>query len=201
MATVLKRAVLRSLEQSDYVLLKKAEYDSIVAAAAAKPLAEMQQAPPAAVAASIPIEIKFEGDDGTLEYAKAGGIYVDGNQAPVFEDRLVSPMVANPRGTTVILTFGQSNAANSCEERYTPRGTVHVFHAFDMRFYRAIDPLAGSSVPALLAPCCSCPSPSAQPTSRTGFLARNIIAAWCSRCIGSSGPASRSTCCAGIRAR
>ena len=145
MATVLKRAVLRSLEQSDYVLLKKAEYDSIVAAAAAKPLAEMQQAPPAAVAASIPIEIKFEGDDGTLEYAKAGGIYVDGNQAPVFEDRLVSPMVANPRGTTVILTFGQSNAANSCEERYTPRGTVHVFHAFDMRFYRAIDPLAGAS--------------------------------------------------------
>src|SRR6516164_6200547 len=145
MATVLKRAVLRSLEQSDYVLLKKAEYDSIVAAAAAKPLAEMQQAPPAAVAASIPIEIKFEGDDGTLEYAKAGGIYVDGNQAPVFEDRLVSPMVANPRGTTVILTFGQSNAANSCEERYTPRGTVHVFHAFDMKFYRAIDPLAGAS--------------------------------------------------------
>src|SRR5262252_7131352 len=133
MATVLKRAVLRSLEQSDYVLLKKAEYDSIVAAAAAKPLAEMQQAPPATVAASIPIEIKFEGDDGTLEYAKAGGIYVDGNQAPVFEDHLVSPMVANPPGTTVILTFGQSNAANSCEERYTPHGTVHVFHAFDMK--------------------------------------------------------------------
>src|SRR6266567_3324440 len=108
MATVLKRAILRSLEQSDYVLLKKAEYDSIVAvaAAAAKPLAEMQQAPPATVATSIPIEIKFEGDDGTLEYAKAGGIYVDGNQAPVFEDRLVSPMVANPPGTRVILTFG-----------------------------------------------------------------------------------------------
>jgi hypothetical protein len=145
MVTVLKRAILRSLEQSDYVLLKKAEYDSIVAAAAAKPLAEMQQAPPATVATSIPIEIKFEGDDGTLEYAKAGGIYVDGNQAPVFEDRLVSPMVANPLGTTVILTFGQSNAANSCEERYTPRGTVHVFHAFDMKFYRAIDPLAGAS--------------------------------------------------------
>ncbi len=145
MATVLKRAILRSLEQSDYVLLKKAEYDSIVAAAAAKPLAEMQQAPPATVATSIPIEIKFEGDDGTLEYAKAGGIYVDGNQAPVFEDRLVSPMVANPPGTKVILTFGQSNAANSCEERYTPRGTVHVFHAFDMKFYRAIDPLAGAS--------------------------------------------------------
>src|SRR6266446_3835460 len=138
MATVLKRAILRSLEQSDYVLLKKAEYDSIVATAAAKPLAEMQQAPPATVATSIPIEIKFEGDDGTLEYAKAGGIYVDGNQAPVFEDRLVSPMVANPPGTKVILTFGQSNAANSCEERYTPRGTVHVFHAFDMKYYRRL---------------------------------------------------------------
>jgi hypothetical protein len=145
MVTVLKRAILRSLEQSDYVLLKKAEYDGIVAAARTKPLTEMQQAPPATVGTSIPIEIKFEGDNGTLEYAKAGGIYVDGNQAPVFEDRLVSPIVANPSGTTVILTFGQSNAANSCEERYTPRGAVHVFHAFDMKFYRAIDPLAGAS--------------------------------------------------------
>jgi hypothetical protein len=145
MVTVLKRAILWSLEQSDYVLLKKAEYYGIVAAARAKPLAEMQQAPPATVATSIPIEIKFEDDDGTLEYAKAGGIYVDGNQAPVFEDRLVSPMTANPPGTTVILTFGQSNAANSGEERYTPRRTVHVFHAFDMKFYRAIDPLAGAS--------------------------------------------------------
>jgi Carbohydrate esterase, sialic acid-specific acetylesterase len=145
MATVLKRAILRSLEQHGYALLKKAEYDGIVAAARAKPLAETQQAPPATIATSIPIEIKFEGDDGTLEYAKVGGIYVDGNQAPVFEDRLVSPMVGNPPGTTVILTFGQSNAANSCEERYTPRGTVHVFHAFDMKFYRAIDPLAGAS--------------------------------------------------------
>jgi Carbohydrate esterase, sialic acid-specific acetylesterase len=63
----------------------------------------------------------------------------------VFEDHLTPPMVANPPGTTVILTFGQSNAANSCEERYTPRGAVHVFHAFDMNFYRAIDPLAGAS--------------------------------------------------------
>jgi hypothetical protein len=114
-------------------------------ALAVKPLTEMQQAPPTTVGTSIPIEIKFEGDNGTLEYAKAGGIYVDGNQAPVFEDRLVSPIVANPSGTTVILTFGQSNAANSCEERYTPRGAVHVFHAFDMKFYRAIDPLAGAS--------------------------------------------------------
>src|SRR5262245_485718 len=168
MVAVLKHAILRSLERHGYALLKKAEYDSIVAAAravasspdpacrrlqgkpidqalAVKPLTEMQQAPPATVATSIPIEIKFEGDNGTLEYAKAGGVYVDGNQAPVFEDRLVSPIVANPPGTTVILTFGQSNAANSCEERYTPRGAVHVFHAFDMKFYRAIDPLAGAS--------------------------------------------------------
>jgi hypothetical protein len=169
MVAVLKHAILRSLERHGYALLKKAEYDGIVAAAAAagasspdpacrrlqgepinqalasKPLTEMQQAQPATVATSIPIEIKFEGDDGTLEYAKVGGIYVDGNQAPVFADRLVSPIVANPPGTTVILTFGQSNAANSCEERYTPRGAVHVFHAFDMKFYRAIDPLAGAS--------------------------------------------------------
>src|SRR5262249_57027907 len=36
MVTVLKRAVLRSLEQRGYVLLKKAEYDDILAAAAAR---------------------------------------------------------------------------------------------------------------------------------------------------------------------
>jgi hypothetical protein len=101
-----------------------------------------------AVATSITIEIRlpeFEGDDGTVEYAKACGVYVDGAEAPIAEGRVVTPIIANPPGTTVILTFGQSNAANSSEERYAPRGAVHVFHAFDMKFYRAIDPLPGAS--------------------------------------------------------
>jgi hypothetical protein len=88
---------------------------------------------------------EFEGDDWTVEYAKASGVYVDGAEAPVAEDRLVAPIIANPPETAVILTFGQSNAANSCEERYTPRGAVHVFNVFDMKFYRAIDPLPGAS--------------------------------------------------------
>src|SRR5262249_1935033 len=34
---------------------------------------------------------------------------------------------------------------NSCEECYAPRGAVHVFNMFDMKFYRAIDPLPGAS--------------------------------------------------------
>jgi Carbohydrate esterase, sialic acid-specific acetylesterase len=54
-------------------------------------------------------------------------------------------MVANPPGTRFILTFGQSNAANSGEEHYAAREAVHVFNMFDMRFYRAIDPLPGAS--------------------------------------------------------
>ena len=72
---------------------------------------------------------EFEDDDGTVEYARVSGVHASAAEAPLAEDRLVAPVIANPPGTTVILTFGQSNAANSCEERYTPRGTVHVFHA------------------------------------------------------------------------
>ncbi len=64
----------------------------------------------------------FDNDDGTLEFASVSGVYVPGAEAPLAEDRLVTPAVANPAGTTVILTFGQSNAANSGEERYAARG-------------------------------------------------------------------------------
>jgi hypothetical protein len=109
---------------------------------------EKRQATPPAVVTSITAEIRlpeFEGDDGAVEYAKASGVYIDGAEAPVAEGRLVAPILANPPGTVVILTFGQSNAANSCEERYAPRGAVHVFNIFDMKFYRAIDPLPGAS--------------------------------------------------------
>jgi carbohydrate esterase-like sialic acid-specific acetylesterase len=90
----------------------------------------------------------FDDDDGTVEFASVRGLYVAGVEAPVAEDRVVTPAVANPAGTTVILTFGQSNAANCGEERYAARGAVHVFNIFDMRFYRAIDPLPGASVDA-----------------------------------------------------
>jgi hypothetical protein len=87
----------------------------------------------------------FADDDGTVEFASERGIYVAGVEAPVAEDRLAMPAIANPPGTTAILTFGQSNAANSGEERYAARGAVHVFNVFDMRFYRAVDPLPGAS--------------------------------------------------------
>ena len=87
----------------------------------------------------------FADDDGTVEFASARGLYVAGVEAPVAEDRLAMPAIANPPGSTVILTFGQSNAANAGEERYAARGAVHVFNIFDMRFYRAVDPLPGAS--------------------------------------------------------
>jgi hypothetical protein len=108
-----------------------------------------RQSAPGAVATSITTQVRlpeFAEDNGTVEFARAGGMYVaDENEAPVAEDRVVASSIANPPGTTVILTFGQSNAANSGEERYAARGAVHVFNMFDMRFYRAVDPLPGAS--------------------------------------------------------
>jgi hypothetical protein len=97
---------------------------------------------------SITIQMRFpefEGDTGAVEHAKKVGIYIDGVEAPVVDDRVVAPSIANPPGTAVILAFGQSNAANSGERHYVPHGAVHVFNIFDAQFYRAIDPLPGAS--------------------------------------------------------
>ena len=209
MVIVLKRAILRLLEQRGYVLIKKAEYDTTAiaprsqterafyfkrvvelekhnrqlteaATESAKRVVEIQEhnrqlTEAATESAKRVVELEehnrqltesatkhalrvqkleraigawlpeFEGDDGTIEYAKVSGVYAGTAEAPVAEDRLVAPVIANPPGTTVILTFGQSNAANSCEERYAPRAAVHVFNMFDMKFYRAIDPIPGAS--------------------------------------------------------
>src|SRR6202043_3625542 len=96
-----------------------------------------QRPDPLATSVTIGIRLPdFEDDDGTVAYARSAGIYIDSVEAPVTEDRLVPLSVANPPGTTVILSFGQSNAANSGEERYAPREAVHVFNIFDMKFYR-----------------------------------------------------------------
>jgi Carbohydrate esterase, sialic acid-specific acetylesterase len=216
MMTLLKRAILRTLEQSGYLLLKKAEYNYVPEAAYAlysKRVAELEehnrqltesatshalrsqelerellafqteiakndysrleaehafyskrvseleehnrqltdsatqyslraQKLERAIRTALP---DFYADDGTLEFASASGIYVAGVEAPVAEDRLAMPAIANPPGTIVILTFGQSNAANAGEERYAARRAVHVFNIFDMKFYRAVDPLPGAS--------------------------------------------------------
>lgn len=48
------------------------------------------------------------------------------------------------RGNTMVaLVFGQSNAANSVEERYSPTGNVFVY--YDNHCYKADDPLPGTS--------------------------------------------------------
>ena len=88
---------------------------------------------------------QFLDDDGSLTYAKAEGVYVDGAEAPVFSDRVVAASAARNPDTAVILTFGQSNAANSGEGRHTAKGPVHVFNIFDCKYYRAVDPLPGAS--------------------------------------------------------
>ena len=206
MVTVLKRTILRLLEQRGYVLIKKARYDGVaiaprsqaerafyfkrvveleehnrqlieatteralraqelerallaVGTETGKQMAALEehnrqltevaikharrvQKLERAVGAWLP---EFEDDDGTVEYARVSGVHASAAEAPLAEDRLVAPVIANPPGTTVILTFGQSNAANSCEERYAARRAVHVFNMFDMKFYRATDPLPGAS--------------------------------------------------------
>jgi hypothetical protein len=109
---------------------------------------KLQRSTPRARPTSITIALEtpaFEGDDGTLQFAKSAGIYIDGNEAPVLEANRVPATIANPPGTVVILTFGQSNAANSGERLHTARGAVHVFNILDMNFYRASDPLPGAS--------------------------------------------------------
>jgi Carbohydrate esterase, sialic acid-specific acetylesterase len=88
---------------------------------------------------------QFMDDNGSLTYAKAEGVYLVGAEAPTFADRVVSARAARQPDTAVILTFGQSNAANMGEGHYVADGPVHVFNIFDRRYYRAIDPLPGAS--------------------------------------------------------
>ena len=87
----------------------------------------------------------FLNDDGSLTYARAEGIYVDGAEAPTHADRVVEPRTARRGDSVVILTFGQSNAANAGEGCYAAKGPVHVFNIFDRKYYRAADPLPGAS--------------------------------------------------------
>ena len=66
-------------------------------------------------------------------------------EAPIAEANRVDAKTANPLGTAVILTFGQSNAANDGAGHYVPRHCVHSFNMFDMSYYRAADPLPGAT--------------------------------------------------------
>ena len=87
----------------------------------------------------------FEGDNDSVDYAVASGAYIAGVEAPTVPENRVGAETANPHGTAVILTFGQSNAANEGAVRYVPRHGVHVFNMFDMNYYKAIDPLPGAT--------------------------------------------------------
>ena len=89
--------------------------------------------------------MEFQGDDGSLEYAKAAGIYVKGLEAPIIDDRCLQPAVDQITDRAVIFSFGQSNAANSGEGCYVATNRVNVFNVFDMKYYRAVDPLPGAS--------------------------------------------------------
>ncbi len=85
-------------------------------------------------------------DDGTVGYATAFGAFLGAPaEAPVMPDRRVDAGVALRDETAVILTFGQSNAANSGTQRYAARRGVYAFNIFDMNYYRAIDPLPGAT--------------------------------------------------------
>lgn len=88
----------------------------------------------------------FARDDGTVAYAAAFGAYLGAPaEAPVTQERRVEAGVALQHKTTVILTFGQSNAANAGAQCYVPRRSVYAYNVFDMNYYRAIDPLPGAT--------------------------------------------------------
>jgi Carbohydrate esterase, sialic acid-specific acetylesterase len=87
----------------------------------------------------------FEGDNDTVEFAVATGVLLGAAEAPVSPENRVAASVANPPGTVVILSFGQSNAANDGAARYVSRQAVHVFNLFDMNYYKAVDPLPGAT--------------------------------------------------------
>lgn len=85
-------------------------------------------------------------DDGTVGYAIAFGAYLGAHaEAPLTPDRRVDASVALRHETAVILTFGQSNAANAGAQCYAARRGVYAFNIFDMNYYRAIDPLPGAT--------------------------------------------------------
>ncbi len=88
----------------------------------------------------------FARDDGTVDYAAAFGAYLGAPaEAPVTPERRVDAGVALQHETVVILTFGQSNAANAGAQCYVARRGVYAFNVFDMNYYRAIDPLPGAT--------------------------------------------------------
>jgi hypothetical protein len=58
--------------------------------------------------------------------------------------RIKMPCAAGD-GTAVIVTLGQSNAANYALTRYTPQHDVRNFDLYDGRCYKAKDPLLGAS--------------------------------------------------------
>ena len=103
--------------------------------------------PPSGTSVTMTVRVPrwFQDDNGTFAYAVASGVHLGAAEAPIAEENRVDAKTANPPGTTVILTFGQSNAANDGGGHYVPRHCVHSFNMFDMGYYRAADPLPGAT--------------------------------------------------------
>jgi hypothetical protein len=89
---------------------------------------------------------RFSGDDGSVAYARAAGIYIDGVEAPACPEHVVPAPTGSPAVPALtLLAFGQSNAANTGEGRYHAGDHARVFNVFDMNFHAAADPLPGAS--------------------------------------------------------
>ena len=85
-------------------------------------------------------------DDDTVDFAASCGAYLGAPaEAPIDQANRVGREVAYRPDTAVILTFGQSNAANAGAGRYVARHRVHAFNIFDMHYYKAVDPLPGAT--------------------------------------------------------
>ena len=88
----------------------------------------------------------FEADDGSLDYARRAGIYIDGIEAEIGSRDPVALKTILARKPFVLCCIGQSNAANHGEGRYgPPRHPVYSFNIMDSRAYLAADPLPGAT--------------------------------------------------------
>jgi hypothetical protein len=84
--------------------------------------------------------LRFKGDDGTLDYAKAAGVHVEGMEAQRRSVAIRTRTEASGHSELRAVKRRQLRRGALCRQR-----PLSVFNVFDMRFYQAIDPLPGAS--------------------------------------------------------
>lgn len=92
-------------------------------------------------------DLRFQEDDGSLDYVKSLGAYVPGNDTEPAAGSREYPLAGllDDPDCGVFLVVGQSNAANHGDIPYRPKSEVYTLNFMSMHCCRADDPLSGSS--------------------------------------------------------